>query len=269
MLNLFVDWKDLIEISFLVSSIYYFSIWLAKDSNKNLILPFYLYISGFIVSHYLNLNIISNILFFGSPIVLTIFILFHQRILQKNFIASQKANFEKQEQYLWLDELMKSSLTAINKNCDMTFVIERKDNLQDFIVTDWNLNAYLKKELFDLILNQQNNELFIWIKDGTLISYTAQWAFLQDETHKVTEKNLENWKQDALIITHQTDCIVIKTLHEERQFQIVIEGKIFEPLNALQTLTLLERYLQPSSEFKKIKGIKHVRDKKYFNQQQA
>lgn len=268
MLNFFIDWKDLIEISFLVCSIYYFSLWLSRDNKKNLILPFYLYITGFVVSHHLNLNIISHLLLIGSPVIFTIFILFHQKILQRNFIASQKFNMEKQEQHIWLDELIKSGLVAINKNMDVTYVIERDINLQDFILTNWNVNSYLKKELFDLILAQKKDEQFFWIKDGLLVSYTSKWAFIGEEFHRLEEKNLENWKQDALIITHQTDCMVVKALAQERQFQIIVEGKIFEPLTAQQTFTLLERYLQPIHELKKIKGNKNVRDKKSTTQPQ-
>src|SRR5580700_2502155 len=109
-----LDWRDIVEIVSLSTAIYYFSSWLKNDSHKNLSIPFYLYISSFIVAHYLNLQVLSSLLLFSSPIIFTIFILVHQKSLQKNFVVATRIDLDQRYKRDWLEELIKANLSAIN-----------------------------------------------------------------------------------------------------------------------------------------------------------
>ncbi len=228
------DWRDALEIISISTIVYYFASWLKKDTEKNLSLPFYIYCASFIISHYLNLQILSSILLFGSPIILTVFILMHQKSLQKNFVVSTRLDIEKQSRYNWVEELVKSALYAVNQNQKVLFIIEQRDSLSTLLQADWIINALFSKEIFELVLKNKNIEN-IWLnQDGILVAPNAKWSFSED---------LQNFEADALIATTNTDAIIIKVLPEARKFEIIANNKIYENLTAPQVASFLNSYV--------------------------
>lgn len=256
-LNL-IDWRDALEIISISTIIYYFASWLKKDTEKNLSLPFYIYCASFIVSHYLNLQVLSSILLFGCPIALTIFILMHQKTLQKNFVVSTRLDIEAQSRYEWVEELIKSALYAVNQNHKILFIVEQKDSLSTLLQADWIINAQFSKDIFELIMQQKNLEN-LWInQDGILVAPNAKWSF---------SENLENFEADAVLATTNTDAIIIKVNPETRKFEIIAENKIYENLSAPQVAAFMNSSIVKNSHKKERDVYGKVGENKKYKQQ--
>lgn len=252
-----LNWKDVIEIIFFSSIIYLFANWLKKDKQKNLVLPFYLYLATVISTYYLQLYTINTFLIISLPIAISIFIIAHQRSLSKNFVTIKKINMERSFENSWIDELIKSSLLAINKKIDVIFVIEREDNLSPFIDANWTINGVFQKNLFEILISTElSTNKFFWLDaQGNLISYNNSWK------HSDNNNDEENWKQDAIIITHKTDALVLKTCSITRSLDIIIQNRCLEKLTASQAMILLERHFtsqQKSNKKEEIEGYNHV-----------
>lgn len=239
--------KDIMEILFLSGSIYYFSLWLKKDKEKNLILPFYAYWTLFFISYYADIKIITASLIIFAPVALIMFILLHQETLQKNFIMLKKVKSPKSENNNWQEELIQSCLYALNKNKELVFLIEKDDNLETLTQTQFKFFADFKKDLFELILEKQicSTNYMIWLnKSGKLVAINTTWNINHDiEWVDQEAKNISQWKQDAILITSKTDAIVFKVSPIIRSFDIVIAGKIAENLSPEQLFKILENNL--------------------------
>src|SRR3990170_8108111 len=82
-----LTWRDVLEILFFSSIFYFISCWLKKDKQKNLVGIFQLYIFSIVATYLLDLATINMVLFMYTPSIIMIFILIHQRTLQKNFVG--------------------------------------------------------------------------------------------------------------------------------------------------------------------------------------
>src|SRR4051812_25368586 len=120
-----IELADYIEILFFSLVIYYFLLWLKKDTQKNLVIIFYGYFTITILSHYAYLPTITYLLCAAAPIALIIFIVLHQETLQRNFVMLKKVTAPVDINNNWVDELIKSSITALHSNKEFIGIIER------------------------------------------------------------------------------------------------------------------------------------------------
>ena len=130
MIATYIDltWQDYIEILFFSYVCYYFTHWLHKDRQKNLVGYFYGYCVFAIGSYYGGFSTITFFLFAGFPAAMMIFIIMHQDILQRNFIAlhniSTKVSLIKPLH--WHEMLIRSCLVLLHKQQSVICVIEQQ-----------------------------------------------------------------------------------------------------------------------------------------------
>lgn len=245
-------WRDVIEICCLSCATYQFLLWLNQDAQKTLVFYFYGYCFALWSSHYLQLNILSQSLLMGAPIILCIFIIFHQQILQRNFLAMKKIHPVAQTNEHWIDELIRASLYAMNKSKNLIWVIERKDSAEAILNASCLFYADLKKDLVDLLLeHQEQTNTILWINQtGKLVTINAEWktnvhqAWISPETEQ-----LPQWQQHALLVSSKTDAIIVYSCCTTRLFTIIMQEKNIETISAHQTSLLLKRLLIHSSSF--------------------
>lgn len=240
--------KDLIEIILISSAVYYFSLWLKQDNKKNLLIYFYSFCVLGILSYSLELATITFLLYYSAPIILLMFIILHQSILQKNFVTLKKVNLER-EPNNWFDELIRACLSALNNNKDILCVIERSDSICDFVQSSCLFYADLKKEIFETLINSQANfskeDNFIWLNNiGKIVAVKANWNFSIDtEWFNKEVSTLPKWKQDCIIATNHTDAIAFKITPLSRTIDIFIQGKIIESVSPQQAFAIISKYL--------------------------
>lgn len=236
-------WYDYIEIICFAAVIYSFSLWLNTDKQKNLVFPFYGYCLAICATQLLGFFSINFLLMYAAPFVFMLFILFHQQILQKNFITLSRAHTKieliKDD---WIEGLMRGCLHAVNTNKQLLVVIEQHDILQSYLTAPFSMNAPIETELLELVLDSPRFDAtkMIWIESsGYIKSINASWA------HELTDMILEDellqsWQKYSLAITHKTDALIIQIRPEERLFTLIMHGKMMQQLPAATIVTLLK-----------------------------
>lgn len=263
-------WRDLVEILFFTLLLYSISQWLKKDTQKNLLWYFYCYVSLLIACHSAELYTLSSLLFYSSPLVGMLFILFHQRTLQTNFITLKNIRPAHTITTSWPSELVKAVLIALNKNKNNVCVVERGDSLNDLVFASPLVQAPVNHELIALLIESAvyNNKSMWWVnRQGILVSFNAFWReHTQDQWLSEDVKQAHQWKQEAVIFTTKTDCLVFKAEIATRLFEVVIDGKIIAGVTADELLALLYKtcFLTSSLEKEKL----YVNSFKNSNQQQ-
>ncbi len=242
-----VSVKDAVEILFFSTIIYYILLWLKKDTERNLMLGFYVYCAVFFGAYFADLPVIRFTLFLSSPVIALLFIIFHQETLQKQYVKIAKNTVPHHDTNPWVDELIKSCLMALNRHKEIMLVIERADLLKTLIHAPYFIYAELKRDVFDILLEKQipGNDHMIWInQQGKLVAINASWRTHIDETWVSSEvAHLHPWKQHALFITAKTDALIFKVNPLTRNFDLVIQGKIMQGITAEQLSVLMKKHL--------------------------
>jgi DNA integrity scanning protein DisA with diadenylate cyclase activity len=239
--------KDLVEIFFFSSVIYYTLLWLKKDTERNLIMGFYSYCALFAIAYYADLPVLRFVLFVSAPCIAALFVILHQETLQKNFIKATKVPRVLQEKTHWVDELIKCSLTALNRHKEIIVVIERADLLKNLVHAPYFIFAELRRDVFDIMLEKHiaGNDYMIWInQQGKIVAINSTWRTQLEETWLSNEVlHLHEWKQQALFISAKTDALLIKINPLTRSFDCIIQGRISEGMNADQIAGFLRKNL--------------------------
>jgi len=252
--NSFFYWRDLLEIIFFAAIFYYAALWLKKDKQKNLLPYFYSYCAIAFCAHLLKLTSISYALLMLGPVAAMIFILIHQDQLQRNVVALKNITPAKRIQLDWLDTLIKTSVTAINKGKTITCVIEQTDSLQTLLVTQLQFEARLDQGLLDILLDSPtfDQHRMIWLDtQGKLVGINTYWKRVTEKYQFTSSaKELPEWKQLAIFFTAKTDAIVFQISPTSRTFDVVINGMVVDRMHATKTLELIKKYVvsKPSSQ---------------------
>lgn len=260
--------KNSAEIITLSSFFYYFSSWLKKDKEKNLIWYFYSYCFLFFGSWYLELFVINTFMVYTGPLIFLLVVIIHQDILQRNFISMKKTiPTTKNSEYV--EELIRAGLNTLNKNKTFYCVLEHSYELKPFIAADFFLKADINQTYLSYLIDNPHfdQKKFIWCSTrGYVLATNAHWKIHQTQSPVELSFRQNQWKEDALLITAKTDAYVIKGNPSSRLFDLVSNGKIHEQLSAPQIVQLLKKYLiQSPLTGEKVYESSH---QKIINQQQ-
>lgn len=261
--------KNSIEILLLASCFYYFSVWLKKDKEKNLVWYFYCYFFLFITTWYTNLCTLNAFMIYTSPFVAILFVIVHQQILQRNFISIKKEKIPTTNHQDALEEVVRAALSSLNKNKHFYCILEHLSDLRPFIKADFLLKAELKQESISYIIDSKSfdEHKFVWCTtQGQLLAVNTQWKIHQTQAHSEIQTMSNQWKEDAILITSKTDACVIQGNPETRLFELVVNGKLHEKISVHQLLQLLTMQINQSS----LPGEKNYESnhKRVYNQQQ-
>ncbi|MGC2310984.1 MAG: hypothetical protein WA432_05205 [Candidatus Babeliaceae bacterium] len=248
---LLVTWRDIIEIIFLSSGIYYFIRWLSADTQKNMIGYFYSYWIIAAASYYLQLYTMSTLLLMGFPVFIVVLCIVHQQTLQKNFIALKKITVPHVPPVPWLEELIRSCLHALHKQKDIVCIIENADSLAQFFKIASFFNADLTTDLLDMLIDasSENPCLILVDQQGKLVTLNAHWNLESDTAWMTQEvKKLSISQQQALFITAKTDALIFIASAETHLFACYIQGTVIEPVTSNQLKTVVQKYIHSSQK---------------------
>lgn len=248
------SWQDCAEIIAFWFFTYKFLYWLKTSCQPYLIHNFLSYCMLLFIAYYAQLPVLLFLLLYLSPVLIILYITFHQTNLQKNFITALTTT---QETTLlnnsWHNELLKIILHALNKNKGYVCIIERNDSLETILKATHTVNSGLTYELAALFIDSSLNTLdnIQWLNQwGRLIALKTKWELEYDDPWFAKENaHVSKWHQDALFLTSKTDCIIIRAI-PERTFESYMQGKIVSYANATDLVTFLK---------------KHCAVKEYFN----
>jgi hypothetical protein len=218
--------RDIAEIFCYSFIIYTFCIWLKTDKTKNLLSYFLAYCAITIFSWMVELPTLTPFLFSYAPIALILFIIMHEKTLQRNLVALRTITPVQPYQEDWLDILLSSALAIINNNKSITIVIENKDSLEYFLTTPFFINADISKHILSILFssNSYDEQKIIWVNThGQIRGINAIWQTERTEQQITTAHMLWN-KKDALFYTLQCDATIIHINQFVRTFTLVSHG---------------------------------------------
>lgn len=236
--------KDAVEIGGITGLLYYFSVWLKQDHQKPLVLYFYGLCSVIIIAHFAGLPTLSDSLIALCPAILMLFILIHQKSLQKSFVALKNIQPSQIIQSNWLDTLLRACLIATNHKQKICCLIEGNDALGELVTAPFTLKSKIQPLLLETLLNSSSfdQQKMIWVSNtGLLLGINVTWC--NDNLQKAQgNQTIDDWQQNNLLFTAQTDALAFRINPLDRTFDIVVEGKLLEKITIDQAVKLMQRY---------------------------
>jgi len=267
-----LSWRDGIEILFISGIFYKISLWLKRDHQKSLLPILYGYSLLLIISFATQLQTLSTLLLAFSPALFMLFILVHQKTLQKNFIAFKTITPAQITSDDWVEALIRTSLMSLSKKKQLMYIIERGHTLAEFIEPGCTIDAPLHKPLLDLIIESTSFDQtkFLWINgNGHLLGVNADWKTIDQDWMSSEIGELAPWHRTALLMTTKTDALVVCANPEAKAFTLIIGGTTVDQLNAAQLFTLIKKYLRvPTTSHKQGEMSNAPQSQKYSAEQQ-
>ena len=255
-------WYESIEILCYVGFVYYFSLWLSADKQKNLVMPFYAYCGALCASQLIGLYSLHMLLLYGAPCAVMVFILFHQQVLQKNFVTLRRYSVSTVQSASWVETLISMCLYAMNKNKNLSIAIEQNDILQPFVKSSCSMNAPVQEQIFEFIIDSTrlDPEKVIWIQNtGYILGANVTWYDeLSPSMIDGAYGNCTPQQIMGIALTQKTDAIVITLCPQERTFTITMQGTIINSVTATMALNMLKKMMvgKPSKKVNsQAKGI--------------
>jgi hypothetical protein len=239
-------WQDIVEILFISSFFYYFSVWLSQDKQKPLLLIFYGYCITLLIADYAHLPTISTLLLVFLPIACTVFLIIHQNTLQKNFVSLHALTPLQKPSGDWIETLIRTGLTAASDNKSFTCIIEKKQSGETVLTSSYFLNAPLSLPLLRIITTSTlyNPEHMLWIDTHARVhSFNALWkktSVTEWLSQEVQEQ--EPWLREALFFTTKTDALFIKLIPATRTFTLIAHGKVIQNALAQHAFSTIRTY---------------------------
>jgi hypothetical protein len=242
--------RDIIEIIFYSSCIFTLCQWLRADTTKNITIYFFAYCALAIGAWLTQLPTLTPFLFTYAPVALLIFIVLHEKTLQRNLVALCSITPARIEYEDWLDTLLSCSLATINANKAITVIIEHKEALDHFVTTPFSVNADLTKNVLDIFLNSSSYDenKMIWVTtSGKIRGINVTWNNVQE-------------KYDGAIIFSAHPI--------SRTFSLVMHGKETKNLSAHHVHTMIKKQLSSLSSSQWAKGAyrEHTKSEKTISQ---
>jgi len=229
-------------------AVYYGARWLAYDKQNNLIMYWYAYSFMGIASYYFELYTLVAILVVGLPVIATIFLLIHQRTLQKNFIALKRP-FHQPTTLInkeWLSSLIRACVVMLNQGKSVFVLFEHTEHIAHFVHCPIPIEAPINYELLHVVTSSQAHdpENMLWVStQGSLRGINTTWRHQLDDVWLCADvKELENWKQHALFITSKTDGLVFHLDPITHTSTLVMQGKAMERVPLEKAITMLAQY---------------------------
>lgn len=267
-----LSWHDGVEIVIISYLFYRLSVWLKSDQHKSLVPLLYGYTLFLFASYLLPLQTLNSFLLAFSPALLMVFILLHQKTLQKNFVAFKTIAPAKIVTDDWLEVMIRASLVSLSKKKKLMFVIERNHSLHEFTTTSCTINAELHKPLLDMVLESalfDQSKFLLINSNGTLLSANSSWHSVDTDYAVPNLMHTDLGHQAALMVTAKTDALVICANPESKSCTLIIGGTVVDQLNAAQLFTLIKKYLRIPSTAYKQGDINHAaQSQKYSTEQQ-
>ncbi len=253
---IFFGWRDCLEIIFFSSIFYFFSRWLFSDTQKNLLFSFYNYWLIAFASYFLQLTSITFFLFAFAPVICVIFIVIHQKTLQKNFISyTNKTSIAKDTDH-WLDTLVRLCLQTAHKDKQLFFIIERYSSLQDFLNIPFKIHTDFNNALLSMLIDApsfEQSKFILMNHEGYLLGINVSSKITIDkEWIDTTLLNSQTYKDHSYLLTHQTDALIVGVTPQLKPFTVIFDGTFYEQLTTEAAMRLLKRFIltQNQKDFK-------------------
>ncbi len=237
-------WRDYVELFFVVATVLWITTWLNRDKTRHLVLYFYFYCFLIFATYALSLPVAHKLLVAAVPLVIMIFVLMHEEVLQKRFAVPVRAVPHGPVDDTWIDELLQACLFAMNTNTALTFLLEHHDTIGSLITKGCTFETPLTKNKILVLVESRlfDRSSMIWIRsDGILVGINASWI-QESESSAGNDAKQRAWLM-ALLASHKTDVLVLRTNPEHNSFDIALRGNSAQNLTSAHCRMLLRQYV--------------------------
>jgi hypothetical protein len=181
-----------------------------------------------------------------------LFIIVHQKSLQKNYVAARTIKPTQQADLnTWLQIMISTAFKSIQYKKDLIFIIEGKNNLDDFVTSTTTFNAPIQKQLCNIIVESslcKSKSQIIITQHGTLRTISSGWkkeidhVWLDNKT-----KTYAPWEQEALYWCTHLDALIFYIEPTTKKCTIIAQGNRVPHLSLEKAMSIIAQYIRKSS----------------------
>lgn len=256
------NFKDYLEILFFAIAFFKVSQWLKKDLTKPLLQYFYGYVGLAACSYYFELNTVYYVLLHSAPAIASLFIVYHQKTLQKQFMLSQRTSITPAMAIGhkdWLETFVRTCMIMAHKKISITSIIERKDEISDFIHKSFTLDIPIHQDVLTLLLESPSfdEQKLIWLnKEGNLVSVNASWGHILEQEAILHQEHIA-WQAYALQLSQVSDAIIFHHNALTHESTLIIQGKKIEHISIDHAMKMIKKIIQKSEYDHNLQGVSH------------
>jgi hypothetical protein len=243
-----ISLKDCLEILFFTFIFFKFCRWLKQDQKSNLVGHFYLASTIYVGAYAFDLYAITQFYHMTWPIMLTLFIILHQKSLQKNYVAARTLHSKEINQNSWAAHILSAAFKGLQYKKNFTFIIEGNDSLDEFISKPIELCSPIQPSLLTMIVESnltQPNSIIQLSQYGKILGLNGQWQKKMDPLW--LDKKHENyyaWEQEALYWSHHLDALIFQANAQTKTLTFIAHGTRISSLTPDKATTLIDQYLK-------------------------
>jgi hypothetical protein len=200
----------MIELIFFIGVAHLIIKWLAQDKRCNLVAYFFLYTGALLITDQCALVTLHYFLYWMLPCFGTLFVIFHQEQLQKNFITITHANQKKilsNNNVDLVTTMLQIGLYNSVRKRKTFFIVEGNQDLGLFLHAAVPLNITIQKELVESVCDNSslyNEQSAIWL-DYTGIIRGINSSLMQ--TMHYNDEEITNHILDTMC--RKTGCFIV------------------------------------------------------------
>lgn len=239
--------KDIVEIIFFIIIIRAFLYLLDLDSNKKSLYFAHFFLLLFIGCIWFKLSTITFFLVLYLPALIMIFILCHQETLQRNIITLMTPKPLLDNNFEWVDKLIKACLHAQARQKPILCIIENTQRLNHLIKTEYLLEAPVSTELMNLISESffYENDKFFWIQTSGILKACNSQPVLNIHSDWLSQELSENPHLACLIaLTKKTDAIALISKPREQGLTIIAQGILADKIVSTRIAFVIKSYIK-------------------------
>ncbi len=244
-------WFDFFEIALITGIIYRFCIWLKHDRTSFLLGYFYVGCFIFLGAALLNLQAVLEFYRYCWPALLMLFIIMHQKSLQQNYIAARTIEPETfSAEHGWVHIVMRAAFKALQRKKTLTFLIEGKYQLDDYLTKKIVLQSPIQQTLFDMITESsiiEDNSIVLLNQQGTLKAFNCTWQTLETPQTPAPidqQSNINTVQPNAVQWTSKTDALVFFAQADSKRITIIAQGTIVKDLTSDKAELIIGQYIR-------------------------
>lgn len=253
-------WKDYLEIGMLTLILYAAGCWLQQDTQRKLLKYAVGYAFGVLAAYLLELPTLLMLCIWYAPTIAILFVLMHQKTLQRNFVALTHTPPQIGAPDEWLESLMSLCLYNMHHVRATRCVIQHTLELNDFLHSSFALNTPVQQDLLTLLCDSSayHETEFLWLQTNGMVRGINTTLTMSEQTNQgasghATRSSAASLEQ-MVTLTSSTDALIFFLDPLSGLFTVIVGETIFKKISAHHALQMIKKHIVSAPIHK---GIRH------------
>ncbi len=241
-------WLDLVEIALFTGIIYRFGCWLKRDRAHFLLGYFYVASLLFLCAFMLDLHTVIEFYRVSWPILIVLFIIFHQKSLQQNYVAARTIEPIKiPADAQWLHMIMCAAFKALQRKKNIIFIIQGKQRVDEYLTETVVMHSPITQPLLDMLIEStviQDQRIIVLSQTGILCIFNSQWRTTDTIALTMETNNLNAQQKQTLLWTGKSDALAFFIHPETKRVTILAQGTIVADLTNEKAELIITQFIR-------------------------